>query len=81
MAVNYNKALVKFNNGNGALLCNGCRVIIATGFDHEDKKHYCKECVMPDRKIFELDVDVASLSKEDLDKLKKEFETRGLPNK
>ena len=39
------KAIIKFNNGNGALLCNKCRVIIATGFDHEDKEHYCKECI------------------------------------
>ena len=38
------KALIKFNNGNGALLCNGCRIIIAYGFDHKDEEHFCKEC-------------------------------------
>ena len=37
-------AEVKFNNGNGALLCNGCRVIIAYGYDHEDRLHFCKSC-------------------------------------
>lgn len=36
-------AIIKFNNGNGALLCNKCGKIIATGFDHEDRKHYCEE--------------------------------------
>lgn len=40
----YSKAIVKYNNGNGALLCNRCYKIIARGFDHEDKKHYCEEC-------------------------------------
>ena len=37
-------AIVKFNNGNGALLCNKCSVIIATGLKHEDKVHLCKKC-------------------------------------
>lgn len=37
-------AEVKFNGGQGALLCNGCSVIIATGFDHEDKLHFCEKC-------------------------------------
>lgn len=35
---------VRFNNGNGALLCNRCRIIIAYGFDHEDEFHFCEEC-------------------------------------
>lgn len=40
------KAEIKYNNGNGALLCNGCRIIIAYGFDHDkEKAHYCKECL------------------------------------
>lgn len=39
-------AIVKFNNGNGALLCNSCKTIVAYGFDHEDKVHICKECKM-----------------------------------
>lgn len=34
-------AILKFNNGNGALLCNHCRKIIAYGFAHEDKHHFC----------------------------------------
>jgi len=37
-------AIVKYNNGNGALLCNTCHAIIAYGFDHIDTTHYCKEC-------------------------------------
>lgn len=41
---NYTQATVKFNSGVGALLCSKCRTIIKTGFDHEDKKHYCSEC-------------------------------------
>ena len=44
MATRYKYAEVKFNNGNGALLCNTCSVILAYGFDHEDKEHYCKSC-------------------------------------
>lgn len=40
----YRKAIVKFNGGNGALLCNRCWVIIAHGFDHEDVERYCVEC-------------------------------------
>jgi len=30
------KAIFKFNNGNGALLCNCCSVIIKTGSDFSD---------------------------------------------
>jgi len=37
-------ANVKFNNGDGALLCNACRVIIAYGHDHEDRLHFCESC-------------------------------------
>lgn len=44
MAVEYTKAIVKFNGGRGALLCNKCRVIIAYGFDHKDKEHFCNKC-------------------------------------
>lgn len=40
----YKLAEVKFNGGRGALLCNTCRVIIATGMVHEDKEHFCEEC-------------------------------------
>jgi len=40
----YKHADVKYNNGEGALLCSNCRVIIAYGHDHEDKKHYCDSC-------------------------------------
>ena len=40
----YKVAQVKFNGGDGALLCDGCDVIIAYGFEHEDRKHYCNEC-------------------------------------
>jgi hypothetical protein len=40
----YRNADVKYNNGNGALLCNRCSVIIAYGFEHVDDYHFCKEC-------------------------------------
>lgn len=40
----YEFAVVKFNGGSGALLCNKCNVIIAHGLDHEDKYHYCDKC-------------------------------------
>jgi Zn finger protein HypA/HybF involved in hydrogenase expression len=42
----YKHANVKFNNGNGALLCHTCRTILAYGFDHEDKEHYCPKCAL-----------------------------------
>ena len=40
----YEYANVRFNNGDGALLCNACRVISAYGHDHEDRLHFCKSC-------------------------------------
>lgn len=40
----YELAKVKFNNGNGALLCNECSTIIAEGWEHEDRTHLCEEC-------------------------------------
>ena len=40
----YHRAIFKFNGGRGALLCNRCRIIIATGTEHEDVEHYCVEC-------------------------------------
>lgn len=40
----FTEAVVKFNGGKGALLCNHCGVIIDTGFDHEDVKHCCAGC-------------------------------------
>jgi len=45
MLHNYKQAIVKFNNGNGALLCNGCSTILAYGFKHEDREHYCTMCM------------------------------------
>lgn len=50
------KAIFKFNNGNGALLCNCCSGIIKTGIDFSDYEidamigdkemvpQFCKEC-------------------------------------
>ena len=39
------KAIIKFNGGVGALLCNKCRIIIAYGTKHDkDKRHYCQQC-------------------------------------
>ena len=40
----YDEAEVKFNNGAGACLCNGCRAILSYGFEHENKRRYCDEC-------------------------------------
>jgi len=51
--VKFKVANVKFNNGNGALLCSQCRVIIAYGFDHTDEEHYCPKCALV--KLSELD--------------------------
>jgi len=42
--VHYQRADVRFNGGNGALLCNRCSIIIDYGFDHEDKFHFCEAC-------------------------------------
>lgn len=42
--IHYEHAIVKFNNGYGALLCNKCRVILKTGTKHEDKVHLCERC-------------------------------------
>ena len=44
MTIVYKYANVKFNNGNGALLCDECNIIIATGLYHEDRKHVCDAC-------------------------------------
>ena len=41
--IGYTRAIVKFNNGNGALLCNRCRKILAEGFRHTDLEHYCDD--------------------------------------
>lgn len=40
----YRNAIVKYNNGEGALLCNKCMVVLETGCDHEDKEHTCPGC-------------------------------------
>jgi len=36
------KVIYKFNNGNGATICNKCRTIIATGKKVE--RFYCDKC-------------------------------------
>jgi hypothetical protein len=36
------KVIYKFNNGNGATLCNECRTVITTGKKVE--KLYCDKC-------------------------------------
>ena len=44
-AVNEVKAILKLNGGRGALLCNGCDVILSYGSDHNtETEHYCGEC-------------------------------------
>ena len=40
----YRRAVVKFNGGRGALRCNRCWTIVATGTDHDDVEHYCASC-------------------------------------
>jgi len=54
--VTMTKAIFKFNNGLGALLCSSCSIIIKEGKDYTHKEHeasmgliemraqYCKEC-------------------------------------
>lgn len=37
-------AAIKFNGGRGALLCNGCSIVLAEGTKHEDRLHFCEEC-------------------------------------
>lgn len=44
MPVEYKHAIVKFNGGRGALLCNGCRTIIVYGFEHNDQEYFCVKC-------------------------------------
>ncbi len=39
----YRNAIVKFNNGYGALLCNKCSKILKRGFGHPDVEHYCPD--------------------------------------
>jgi hypothetical protein len=36
------KPIHKFNNGRGAMLCNGCRIIISTGPKTEEL--FCDKC-------------------------------------
>jgi len=50
-------AEIKLNGGRGALLCNGCSVMIAEGTNHEDRLHFCEQCsdaiVSDDRRLYE----------------------------
>ena len=39
-------AIIKFNNGHGAVLCNQCQIILKQGTDHADCLHFCNDaCV------------------------------------
>lgn len=41
------KAIIKFNGGRGALLCNKCNTIMQEDFDPatiEDKEYFCSPC-------------------------------------
>jgi hypothetical protein len=40
----YKNAIVKFNSGRGALLCNYCNKIIIAGNVHVDTYHRCSTC-------------------------------------
>ena len=43
--MSYEKAMVKLNGGEGALLCNRCSIIVSTGkADYRDIEHYCEDC-------------------------------------
>lgn len=55
--MSYEKAIIKFNGGNLALLCSGCSVIIKTGLDFTPEEldfvfekgpyippQYCEQC-------------------------------------
>ncbi len=54
------KPLIKFNNGNGALLCNNCRVIMLTGDKAlKSNKVLCEECI----KNIDLAPQIAKISK------------------
>lgn len=44
MIPRYEHAIVKWNGGRGALLCNRCWIIVAQGFEHEDIEHFCATC-------------------------------------
>lgn len=44
MIPKYERAIVKWNGGRGALLCNRCGIIVAEGFEHEDIEHFCAAC-------------------------------------
>lgn len=55
MTESYKYADVRFNSGNGALLCNDCSIIIAYGFEHEDKLHFCDKC-QPFAKVTRVEV-------------------------
>lgn len=41
---NFKFADVRYNGGAGALLCSICKVVLAAGFEHEDKEHFCQAC-------------------------------------
>jgi hypothetical protein len=41
---NYRSAIVKWNGGRGALLCNRCRTILREGIRHTDVEHFCDDC-------------------------------------
>lgn len=44
-----NKAIIKFNNGNGAVLCSKCSIIIREGstMTEDDWRHVKHEIVLP----------------------------------
>ena len=51
------KAIIKLNGGRGALLCNGCDVILSYGSDHNTKtEHYCGECYRGETPIHTEDI-------------------------
>jgi len=63
----YNKAEVKFNNGRGACLCNGCSYILSYGTDHSDMERYCADCY---NKLADAMREIAAYSDNDVDPFK-----------
>jgi hypothetical protein len=58
MIPRYRRAIVKWNGGRGALLCNRCGVILAVGFVHDDTEHYCQPaCEKVERPEFHVEID------------------------
>ncbi|WP_166253345.1 hypothetical protein [Marinobacter salicampi] len=43
--MNYEHAIVEFDEDVAILRCNGCGITIAEDGKHEDREHYCTMCM------------------------------------